>query len=268
MNYKNLGILLLVLGLSSQTHALDLGLPEMDKNQKVWAVNIGSMAFITAWGIAKWDYFERSPHAQREGWFGHNTDEGGADKLGHLWSTYAAADGLANKFEDWGYEPEQAALYGAYSSLAIMGFMELGDSFSNYGFSYEDMLMNTTGAATSYLMFKYPSLKEKIDLRWEYKPDFKETDFFTDYQHSKYLVALQLDGFRQLDGSPLEYLELHAGYYIRGFVTDDPDRERNLYVGIGLDVGKLLTKFGCGSFCGVFHYYQAPYTSVTARSKL
>ncbi len=268
MNYKYFGILLLALGLSGRVYALDLGLPEMDKEQKVWAVNLGGMAFITAWGVAKWDYFDRSPHAQAEGWFGQNTDEGGADKLGHLWSTYALSDGLASVYEDWGYEPEQAIVNGALSSFAIMGFMELGDSFSNYGFSYEDMLMNTTGAAASYLMFKFPALNEKIDLRWEYKPDFKETDFFTDYQNSKYLIALQLDGFEQLEGSPLEYLELQAGYYIRGFDTHDPDRERNLYLGIGLDVGKLLTNFGCGSFCNMFHYYQAPYTYGSVKSKL
>ena len=268
MNFKSFGVLLLALCLSSPSYVLDLGLPDMQKEHKLWASNIGVMSFITAWGVAKWDYFDRSPHAQPEGWFGQDTDEGGADKIGHLWSTYAVADSLAYIYEGWGYAPEQAMVNGAISSFAIMGFMELGDSFSDYGFSYEDMLMNTTGAAFSYLMFKFPELDKKIDLRWEYKPDFKETDFFTDYQNSKYLIALQLDGFEQLDGTPLEYLELHAGYYIRGFDNRDPNRERNLYLGVGLDVGKLLTKLGCGSFCGMFHYYQMPYTSATAKSKL
>ncbi len=268
MNNKLFAILLLSLNSSIPAQALDLGLPEMDKEQKVWAVNLGGMAFITAWGVAKWDYFGRSPHSQSEGWFGQNTDEGGADKMGHLWSTYALSDGLASVYEGWGYEPEQAAINGALSSFAMMGFMELGDSFSNYGFAYEDMIMNTTGALTSYLMFKYPALNEKIDLRWEYKPDLKETDFFTDYQNSKYLVALQLDGFKQLDDTPFEYFELEAGYYIRGFDTHDPNRERNLYLGIGLDVGKFLTRLGCGSFCSVFHYYQTPYTYGSVKSKL
>src|SRR5690606_32339301 len=107
-------------------------------------------------GIAKWDYFTTSPDMQAEGWFGRNTDEGGADKVGHVWSTYAFADGLADLYEGWGYEPDQAAVNGALSSFAIMGFMELGDSLSRYGFSYEDMIMNTLGAASSYLLYKYP----------------------------------------------------------------------------------------------------------------
>lgn len=261
-------LLLLTLTFAARSPALDLGFSDLSKEQKLWTVNLGGMAFITAWGVAKWDYFDRSPHAKSEGWFGHDTDEGGADKFGHLWSTYAMSDGLAHVYQGWGYAPDEAAFNGALSSFALMGFMELGDSFSNYGFSWEDMTMNTTGAIASYLFYKYPELDKKLDLRWQYAPDFKETDFFTDYQNSKYLVALQLDGFDSLDGTPFEYFELHAGYYIRGFDTHAPDRERNVYVGIGIDVGKVLTKLGCGDFCKVFHYYQTPYTSVNADSKL
>jgi hypothetical protein len=265
---KSIGSLLLGVIVSSQAMALDLGIPDLTKEQKVWAVNLGGMAFITAWGVAKWDYFDRSPHAQPEKWFGHETDEGGADKLGHLWSSFAYSDGLAHVFEGWGYEPDTAARYGALSAFAFMGFMELGDSFSSYGFSYEDMLMNTVGSAGSYLFYKYPELDEKIDLRWEYDMAFAQSDFFTDYQNSKYLVAVQLDGFDRIKDTPLGYLELQMGYYIRGFDNRDPDRERNLYMGVGLNVGKLLSKLGCGSFCSVFHYYQPPYTYVSGKTKL
>jgi len=268
MIYRSIGVVLLAFVLCGQSTALDLGLSDLTKEKKVLAVNFGGMAFITAYGLAKWDYFDRSPHAKPEGWFGQNDDEGGADKLGHLWSSHAVADSLAHLYQGWGYEPEQAMFNGALSSFAIMGFMELGDSFSDYGFSYEDMLMNTVGSASSYLLYKYPALDEKIDLRWEYIPKFDEADFFTDYQNSKYLVAVQLDGFDEIRDTPLSYLELHMGYYIRGFDTRAPDRERNVYVGVGLNVGKLLARAGCGSFCSMFHYYQAPYTYVSGKSKL
>ena len=33
------------------------------------------------------DYFQ-TPHTGKEGWFGHDTPEGGADKMGHLYSSY------------------------------------------------------------------------------------------------------------------------------------------------------------------------------------
>ena len=244
------------------SQAVDLNFSNWEKEQKVLAVNLGMMAFITAWGVAKWDYFKANPNGQAEGWFGADTDEGGADKLGHLWSAYAFADGLSSKFRDWGYEPEDAAFTGALSSFAIMGFMELGDSFSNYGFSYEDMLMNTLGSASSYLLYKYPALDSKIDLRWEYAPDFSNADIFTDYENTKYLIALKLDGFERLHDTPLGYLEFHLGYFTRGY--DDPNavRERNLYLGLGVNVGRVLSDLGCGRFCNLFDYYQPPYTYI------
>jgi hypothetical protein len=58
------------------------------------------------------------------------------------------------------------------------------------------------------------------------------------------------------------------GYYIRDFDTASPDRTRNLYMGVGLDLGKIFTRLGCGNWCGMFHYFQIPYTSVYAKSKL
>lgn len=245
---------------STQLSALDLGFDRLEKEQKLWVVNAGAMAFITAWGIAKWDYGARAPHMQSEGWFGNNTKEGGTDKLGHLWSTYAVAEGLSNLYRDWGYEQDQAGLYGSLSSFAIMGFMEFGDSFSNFGFAYEDLIMNALGGAGGYLMNKYPELARKIDLRWEYAPSFDRTDLFTDYEHTKYLVALQLGGFDRFKGTVFEYLELQLGYYARGFETRDINRERNIYFGVGLNLTSLLSKVGCTKLCNVLHYYQPPYT--------
>jgi hypothetical protein len=37
-----------------------------------------------------------------------------------------------------------------------------------YGFSYQDMLFNTLGVAAGYLLWSYPELSRKIDLRVEY----------------------------------------------------------------------------------------------------
>jgi Predicted periplasmic lipoprotein (DUF2279) len=247
---------------------LDLGFSELDKKQKLLLVNAGTLAFITAWGIAKWDYGQRSPHMQSEGWFDNDVKEGGADKLGHLWSTYAFSEGLSNLYEGWGYNQEQAATYGALSSFAIMGFMEVGDSFSNYGFSYEDMLMNTAGSVAGYLMYKYPEFARKVDLRWEYAPAFDRTDLFTDYEHTKYLLALQLSGFDRLKDTPLQYLELQLGYYSRGFETRRPDRERDIYVGVGVNLARVFEKAGCERFCKVFHYYQPPHTYLSLDNDL
>jgi hypothetical protein len=114
------------------------------KAQAMKATLYGAGA-ITVWGVANWDYFSRKPHAKSEGWFGQNTKEGGADKPGHVFTTYATAQGLSSLYEHWCFTPKDAALYGSLSAVAIFGYMELGDSFSDYGFSYEDFIANALG---------------------------------------------------------------------------------------------------------------------------
>jgi len=137
-----------------------------------------------------------------------------------------------------------------------------------YGFSYEDMLMNTAGSVAGYLMYKYPEFARKVDLRWEYAPAFDRTDLFTDYEHTKYLLALQLSGFDRFKDTPLQFLELQLGYYSRGFETRRPDRERNIYIGVGVNLARVFEKAGCEDFCKVFHYYQPPHTYLSLDNDL
>ncbi len=71
--------------------------------------------------------------------------EGGADKLGHFYSSYLVSHGFSYLCTVWGFSREQASKYGSWSSFGLMSFMEIGDAFSHYGFSYEDFFMNFTG---------------------------------------------------------------------------------------------------------------------------
>ena len=153
----------------------------------------------------------------------------------------------------------------------VTGLMELGDSFSNYGFSYEDMIANSLGAALGYYLYRYPDLRRKIDLRWEYKPDFNhlKSDFVTDYEHSKYLVAIKAAGFDSIKAEWLKPFELHIGYYTRNYKDYDPlladKRERNFYVGIGINVTRLIRPL---SRTLLFNYLQMPYTYVEMTKEL
>jgi len=52
----------------------------LTKEDKLLYTNLGGVLAITVWGVANWDYGERSAHADSEGWFGANTKTGGADK--------------------------------------------------------------------------------------------------------------------------------------------------------------------------------------------
>ena len=238
----------------------------MSKEQKALIMNAGGAAAITIYGIAFWDYFQTSPKAEGEGWFGRTTKHGGVDKLGHFWGTYTLGHLFSNVYRRWDYAPQEANTYGAMSSLGLQTLMEVGDAFSSgFGFSYEDALMNVAGAGAAYVLGRYPSLARKIDFRLEYRPDtFSDltNDVLTDYDNQRYILALKLDGFDALRDSYLGYLELHAGYYSEGYEDFSPgspdNRQRNLYFGIGINVSKLVQKYIDTS---VFDYFQVPHTT-------
>lgn len=235
--------------------------------EKVLYTNLVGAAVVTAWGVAFWDYFTIDPVMGDEGWFQEDTKYGGADKLGHLYSTYLWSLGFASLYEYcWGMEEEDSMIYGPLSAWLFQGIMEVGDSFSeSQGFSYEDMVMNTLGAGFYYLREKYPSLKAKLDLRLEYVPNFQDdADIFTQYNSMKYLFALKFSGFESMESNFLRYGELHLGYYTRGYQNSQnySRKERVAYVGIGINVSEVLASMGWLKTSKIFNYYQLPYTYV------
>lgn len=238
-------------------------LEELPKEKKLMLANGTGLVFITLWGVANWDYGQKHPTTSSEGWFGHATKEGGADKLGHFHMAYTLSRGLTALYESWGYEADRAALYGSFSACGLTGFMELGDSFSDFGFSHEDMLMNVLGSGVGYLASVSPAFSEKVDFRVEYWPEFDQTDIFTDYEHMRFLTALKFSGFDWGMRSPfLKYLELHLGYYARGYDQESAVRERNLYLGLGINLSRVFEQLGQHKAASVFHYYQLPYTEL------
>jgi len=269
-----LGVVLLCFGSIFVLPAAAIDWPEKNvsewnKEQKLVATNMAGALLITGWGIINWDYFQTRPKTHSEGWFGENTKYGGADKFGHFYINYGLSQGLSSLYEHWGYSYNQAAAYGALSSFGMMGFMELGDAFSSYGFSYEDMVMNAVGSYTGYLMWTRPELKRKIDFRVEYSFGFNEPDIFTDYDNLKYLVALKLDGFDRLRDGPLRYMELQLGYYTRKYSQSNHEkRERNIYVGLGLNLSRVFADLSFRKISRVFNYLQLPGTHVDLKKDL
>lgn len=228
------------------------------KEQKLMLTHAAAFAGVTAWGIANWDYFDRSPHRESEGWFSKNTDEGGADKLGHFYLSHLLTRIMAHTYATWGYLEKDGALYGALSSFGIMTWMELGDSFSEYGFSHEDFIMNALGSLAGYFLYTNPALADIIDFRFEYRPRFDELDIFTDYEHSKFLMAVKLDGFDAIKNNYLKYIEFHLGYYVEN--VSSHEKERNVYVAIGLNLSKIFKNLSMDRMSTLTRYVQIPYT--------
>lgn len=259
---KSLLILLFALNLNAnaQINGCTTEASLQQQRSSVIKANLTGIGVVTAWGVAKWDYFSNSPKATSEDWFQNDTDSGGADKIGHLYTSYVTAHGLSYLYETWCINRDDAALYGALSSLAILGYMETGDSFSPYGFSKEDFIANSVGSLLGYYLYLKPDWASKIDLRWEYGLHPNHSDFTTDYENSKYLLALKLNGFEYFRNSFLKHIELHAGYYTRGFSDALESKERNVYVGIGLNLTDLLRRHDYRKTSTVLRYIQIPGT--------
>ena len=238
---------------------------DCSKEDKALALNLGVGAAVLGWGFANWDYGSGGPRFQNEGWFDRETDEGGADKLGHFYSAYLFSHLFAGQYERWDFDKDQAIRWGALSSLGVTGLIEVGDAFSDYGFSYEDMVFNALGAAAGYLLWSSPELSRKIDLRVEYNPFLSgdwQGDITTDYDRLSYLIAFKAEGFDFIENPYLKYLELHVGFRARNYsdYSDRPEvdlRKQFLYVGIGLNLSKLLRPY---LDVPVFNYLQMPYT--------
>ncbi len=240
------------------------------RSRKAWRTNLYALGGITAYGIAKWDYGQRKFNFRSEGWFDEQTSEGGADKLGHFYTTYGLSHLFAWRYRAWGYTDAQANLYGTLSSLGFQTFMEFGDGFSSFGASSQDMVANIAGAGVGYLLGKNPELSKKFSVRMEYVPDFSGSfDVLTDYGNQKYLLAIKADGFSALNDSFLKYLEFQVGYYARGYEEYDPrfedTRSRTLFYGIGINVSKLLQQ---KYKTRVLDYIQLPYTAVRSKNRL
>ncbi len=242
---------------------------DLPKEEKMFYTTTASAAIIGIWGLATWDYGSSGLHKADEGWFEKDSKYGGADKLGHFWATYTFSDALTGLYKSWGYDSQKANTYGALSAWVVQAAMEIGDATSeSQGFSWEDMVMNTFGALTSMLMENYPELDRKIDFRVEYYFNVDVNNIFDDYSNQYYSIALKLDGFDVMENTFLKYLELHAGYYSRGYDTEEVSKNRAFYGGITINLSRFFYQNDFKKTGKVLEYLQLPYTVLKASHEL
>lgn len=257
--------------------------PERLRLRNAALIGGGALA-VGAYGMSNWwnEGFTGRFRGRNEGWFGQNTESGGADKFGHVWFTYATGRALVQGFEALGNGRRQAAELGLWTSLGIMTVVEVVDGYSRqFRFSAQDAIMNIAGAGLGYLMERNPELDRLIDFRLLYRAS-EEEDFDPagDYSGQTYLLVAKASGVPALNRHPaLRYFELAVGYGTRGYSgLPGTERERNVYFGISLNLSEVLGQTAFRGATGrgraqraadyFLEFIQVPGTAALARHQL
>ncbi len=221
---------------------------------------------VALWGFTQWNWGTEKFHFHSEGWFEQESKTGGSDKTGHFYMTYMLSRIVASRMQDRGLSLEWASFWGSVSGLTSMTLLEIGDGTGPYGFSKEDFIADSIGAAMAFIVRAYPKVDEFIDVRFEYWPSGNSkgrTDFTTDYSSMRHLIALKLLGFDALKHTPLSLVEFQVGYYSRGFRSyDTVEESQHLYVGVGISLADLARHSEINVLKNTFEFYQPGHTYV------
>jgi hypothetical protein len=212
-----------------------------------------------------------------ERWFQRDTYAGGADKASHIFVGYFWTQMLQSVYQRVGKTPAEARAL-TFGVVALAGaLIEVGDGFSQYGFSWEDITANTIGSLVATGIDAW-GLRDTVGLRFGYVktliPDAccRYGGYGDDYSKEIYSADLKLSGFLPrlgLKPGPARFLLLSMTYGSKGYrYSAEPVRERNVGVEIGLNLREVLLAVGVPEkpwwgkvLLGIATYFRFPYTS-------
>jgi len=177
-----------------------------------------------------WYRNHASFHFLHEGWFSDYAL--GIDKVGHMFTGYFYFNSVRN-FMLWGGFSPSAAFFWAFGMSAMFATtIEIGDGFSSWGFSPEDVFSDYIGIGYGILQSQSPFLRN-FNLKWSYVPDhgYIWPPHITDhYDFHTYWLAVNVHNLlpESVSGYWPEFLQLAVGYS----VADNQTRREGV---IGLD---------------------------------
>lgn len=246
----------------------------------LFAVGTVAVGYAAWWKGPGFGGFETTD----EGWFGENTYAGGADKASHFFLGYAVG-----RLYEWGYrrigQPEGTARWLSVASAAASGLIvELGDGFTQFGFSWQDALITAAGGAAGAAI-ETAGLQDTLGFRFgwlpkQVPPDPSAATSVRDHYSSEiYAADVRFAGlFPRADVDPglARYLMVSATYSTRGYgwVQDDY-RQRQLGLELGLDLPEILRGLGLRddrwwkrAILTSLKYLRLPFTAVGFRYDL
>jgi len=201
------------------------------------AVTLGGMyAAFSGWMYLAWYRHHNSTGFKwgGDGWLGDRTYAGGADKLGHAWSTMMLARLGTEMLDQWGgYDRDTSNLVSCALSEALFIGVEVRDGYF-YEFSFSDAAGDTLGAVMAYAMTRWPRVDELFDFRVEYWPSemyLRKVDgkspcpiggcsrwnIAEDYSGQTYLLAVHLGEAWPRLGRWSRYIDVAGGFGTRNY---------------------------------------------------
>jgi Predicted periplasmic lipoprotein (DUF2279) len=248
-------------------------------NTKTKVVTAGVMVLAPVIGYFTWWRVDsRSTFGfANERWFQRDTYAGGADKASHIFLGYISTLTLQGVYRSLDKSPAQARGLALGVTVLTGAFIEIGDGFSKYGFSWEDIAANAIGAALATGLDVW-GLKDSVGLRFGYVktliPDAccRYGGYGDDYSKEVYSADLKLAGFLPRLGvkpGPARFFLLSVTYGTKGYrYSDEPLRERNVGLEVGLNLREVLlavgvpeTKWWGKALLAIGTYFRFPYTS-------
>jgi hypothetical protein len=226
--------------------------PLPDLRWRNTAIIGGTALAIGAYGWNAWwkEGLNSDFRSRNELWFGADTEFAGMDKLGHLYFSHLMTRSLVPVFNWAGNPPETSRQLSAWTIWGIGAMVEVLDGFSKrYSFSYEDVIANSIGVGTGYLLARYPEWDDVFDLRLEYAPsELSGWNPPGDYAGQRYYLVTKFDGIQALRDVPVvKYLEFGVGYGAPGYdVPDEWDlhpwarKRREVFLSIGINLSRVM----------------------------
>ncbi len=177
-------------------------------------------------------------HFTREGYFGDYSL--GIDKLGHAYTSYFYFHSIRNFLLWGGYDPSAAFWWAFGGAVFFAVSIEIGDGFSPYGFSIEDLSANAVGLGWAALQTEEPFLRN-FSFKWSYVPlsGYRWPPHFTNhYDGHTYWLALNVHNLLPEETRSYwpEFLQLAVGYSIKGYADSPGPLRRELVVGLDFNI--------------------------------
>lgn len=250
-------ILFILLTFSSalQAQQTDSTITKNSSRKKVMIAALSIQQAATFYVEYKW-WWENNYHKFRfenDGAFDNYSL--GVDKVGHFYTSYLYSNLLYETMKWSHFSEKSARTWSTVLPFAWALSIEIGDGFSKYAFSADDLLANSLGIAYAYAQKRFPNLKS-VGFKFSYYPSsyyqnngFSGWSLTRDYNGHIYWVTADV---HQLLPPSMKswwpaFLNLGLGYGVDNFTETDNKLpgyplKREFFIGLDYNLSSLSVK--------------------------